>query len=58
MARPPLAGVSGEGLTTTVLPRASAGAMTRMPSTRGKFHGVITATTPTGTRSETEERPA
>jgi len=43
-------GVCGAGLTTTVLPSARAGAITLMPSTNGKFHGVIAATTPTGTR--------
>ena len=45
-----MSGVSGAGLSTTVLPSASAGASTRKPSTTGKFHGVIAATTPTGTR--------
>ena len=48
---PPDSGVSGDGLSTTELPSASAGATTRMPSTSGKFQGVIAATTPTGTRS-------
>ena len=46
----PVSGVSGAGFRTTVLPSASAGATTRKPSTTGKFHGVIAATTPTGTR--------
>ena len=46
-----MSGVSGEGLSTTALPSASAGATTRMPRMSGKFHGVIAPTTPTGTRS-------
>ena len=55
IARPPEIGVSGDGLSTTAFPSASAGAITRMPSTSGKFHGVITPTTPTGTRSARDE---
>ena len=51
ISRPPDSGVSGDGLSTTALPSASAGAVTRMPRMSGKFHGVITPTTPTGTRS-------
>ena len=58
IARPPLAGVSGDGLSSTAFPSASAGAITRMPRTSGKFHGVMTPTTPTGIRSERENRPA
>ena len=50
MISAPVAGVSGAGLSTTVLPSASAGATTRKPSTTGKFHGVMAATTPTGSR--------
>ena len=46
----PVSGVSGAGLRMTVLPSASAGAITRKPSTIGKFQGVIAATTPIGTR--------
>ena len=38
------------GLSTTALPSASAGATERMLSTRGKFHGVMTPTTPRGIR--------
>ena len=57
MASPPESGVSGDGLISTALPSASAGAITRMPSTSGKFHGVITPTSPTGTRSQMESRP-
>src|SRR6201999_1716893 len=41
-------GVSGDGLSTTVLPAASAGTYLNADSVCGKFHGVIAATTPTG----------
>ena len=58
MASPPLYGVSGDGLTSTALPSARAGAMTRMPRTSGKFHGVMTPTSPSGIRSDNEKRPA
>ena len=54
---PPQTGVCGSGFSTTALPSASAGATTRMPSTLGEFHGVIAATTPTGTRRTIERRP-
>ena len=54
---PPTTGVWGSGLSTTALPRARAGATTRMPSTLGEFHGVIAPTTPTGTRRTIERRP-
>ena len=43
-------GVSSEGLTTTVLPQASAGATFQVISRSGKFHGQTTAITPRGTR--------
>ncbi len=43
-------GVCGAGFMTTVFPSAIAGAITRIPRTNGKFHGVIAPTTPTGTR--------
>src|ERR1700742_1682065 len=42
-------GVSGDGLSTTVLPAASAGTYLNADSVCGTFHGVIAATTPTGT---------
>jgi hypothetical protein len=45
------AGVSSEGLTTTALPQASAGATFQVSSSSGRFHGTITATTPTGLRT-------
>ncbi len=41
-------GVSSEGLATTVLPQASAGASFQVSSRKGRFHGAMTATTPTG----------
>src|SRR5215813_7480137 len=41
-------GVSDEGLNTTVLPQASAGTILRTGLTTGKFHGVMAATTPSG----------
>ena len=44
-------GVNGDGLSTTVLPASSAGAIFQAASDSGKFHGVIAATTPTGRRT-------
>ena len=41
-------GVSLAGLSTTVHPAASAGAIFRRTIVAGKFQGVIAATTPTG----------
>lgn len=49
-SRPPVTGVSPAGLSTTALPTAKAGATERFDSCIGKFHGEITATTPTGSR--------
>jgi hypothetical protein len=37
-------------LSTTVLPAASAGAVFQLPMLSGKFHGVISAVTPIGSR--------
>ena len=45
-------GVSSAGLSTTVLPQASAGATFQDSSISGKFHGEIAATTPAGWKSE------
>ena len=45
-SRSPISGVIGDGLNTTVLPAASAGPILRLAMLSGKFHGVITATTP------------
>ena len=44
-------GVSSAGLTTTVQPQASAGAIFHMPIMSGKFQGTMAATTPTGSRN-------
>src|SRR5690606_3508467 len=41
-------GLSREGLTTTVQPAASAGALLRVIMASVQFHGVIAPTTPTG----------
>ena len=46
-----VAGVSSDGLTTTVLPQASAGATFHVISSSGRFHGQTTAITPFGTRT-------
>ena len=43
-------GVSSDGLTTTVLPQASAGPTFQVINSNGRFHGQITPTTPTGRR--------
>ncbi|MNS68839.1 hypothetical protein D3C72_1021310 [compost metagenome] len=44
-------GVISAGLTTSVQPHASAGAIFHMPIISGKFHGTMAATTPTGSRT-------
>ena len=44
-------GVRAAGLTTTGQPAARAGAALRVIIDEGKFHGVIAAHTPTGSRS-------
>ena len=54
---PPQTAVWGSGLRMTALPRASAGATTRIPSTVGEFQGVIAPTTPAGTRRSIDSRP-
>src|SRR5450830_913245 len=46
-----VSGVSSAGLATTVQPAARAGAILRAIMAAGKFQGVITATTPTGSRT-------
>ena len=43
-----LAGTISEGLSTTELPNAMAGAIFHAATATGKFHGVITPTTPRG----------
>ena len=45
------AGACSAGLTTTQQPAASAGATFQLISSTGEFHGVMAATTPTGSRS-------
>jgi hypothetical protein len=42
------ADVNSDGFNTTVQPAASAGASFHAASSSGEFHGVIAATTPTG----------
>ena len=44
-------GVSSEGLTTTALPQASAGATFQVSSSSGRFQGDITPITPSGLRT-------
>ena len=44
-------GVSSEGLATTALPQASAGATFQVSSSSGRFQGEITPTTPSGLRT-------
>jgi hypothetical protein len=44
------AGECSDGFTTTVQPAARAGASFHVNSSSGEFHGVIAATTPTGSR--------
>ena len=45
-----VSGVSSAGLSTTVLPAASAGAKPHPAMIIGKFQGTITPTTPSGSR--------
>jgi hypothetical protein len=49
--RSAVSGVSDAGFRTTVLPRASAGAIFHIAWRSGKFQGVIAPTTPIGSRS-------
>ena len=49
-SRWPSSGVTSLGLKITPLPAASAGPSLREGMLSGKFHGVIAATTPTGSR--------
>ncbi len=46
------AGVNSEGLSTTVLPQASAGATFQDSIISGKFHGAMATTTPAGWYTE------
>jgi len=49
-----VSGVADAGLRTTVQPAASAGAIFATAWWSGKFHGVIAATTPTGSGTTSE----
>ncbi|CAM5242057.1 hypothetical protein SCANM63S_09475 [Streptomyces canarius] len=51
-------GHTGEGLSTTVFPASSAGAILTTDRMTGKFDGATAATTPRGTRSTTTSAPA
>jgi len=46
-----VSGVASEGLTTTVLPQASAGPAFQVISSSGRFHGQTIAITPRGVRT-------
>lgn len=50
-SRQAVPGVSSDGLATTVLPVARAGATFQVSSSSGRFHGETTATTPSGLRT-------
>ena len=51
------AGASSAGLKTTQLPNASAGAIFHAGIASGKFHGVMSPTTPTGSRVTSTSTP-
>ncbi len=51
-------GVSSAGFSTTVLPHASAGPSFHDAMLSGKFHGVISPTTPSGSRNVMSTPPA
>ena len=51
-------GVSSAGLSTTVLPQASAGPSFHDEMLSGKFHGTISPTTPSGSRNVMSMPPA
>ncbi|BAS15880.1 hypothetical protein AHiyo8_41830 [Arthrobacter sp. Hiyo8] len=53
-----VSGVSSAGLSTTVLPAASAGAKPHAAIGIGKFHGTIMPTTPNGSWNVTSRPPA
>ena len=53
-----VSGVSSAGLSTTVLPAASAGAKPQPAIGIGKFQGTITPTTPSGSLNVTSRPPA
>jgi len=51
-SRSAVSGVSSAGLSTTVQPAASAGALFQVASSSGKFQAMMAPTTPTGSRCE------
>ena len=51
-------GVSSAGLSTTVLPQASAGPSFQLAMLRGKFQGTMVPTTPSGSRKVMSTPPA
>ena len=53
-----VSGVSSAGLSTTVLPAASAGATFQAAIVSGKFQGTMSATTPRGSRNVIAIPPA
>ena len=53
-----VSGVSSAGFSTTVLPAASAGATFHDAIVSGKFQGVISATTPSGSRKVMSTPPS
>ena len=53
-----VSGVISAGLTSTALPAASAGTKPHDAIVIGKFHGAITATTPSGSLNVTSRPPA
>ena len=55
--RSALSGVSSAGLSTTVLPAASAGAKPQPAMAMGKFHGTMIPTTPSGSWKVTSRPP-
>ena len=57
ISRPPLTGISLDGLRITAFPAASAAAVARLDSRSGKLAGLITATTPAATRQTRVCRP-
>ncbi len=53
-----VSGVSSAGFSTSVLPAASAGPIFQEAIASGKFQGVISPTTPSGSRKVTSTPPA
>ena len=53
-----VSGVSSAGFSTTVLPAASAGPSFQEAIVSGKFQGVISPTTPSGSRNVMSTPPA